>query len=109
MKIKRTIATAAASVAAIAALTGCGALDDDKDSCRTSRPMFFGTDGHYHYNSPSGPVVPAASVPKSAQKVPGYKAPAAPKVDLKKPDAPKAPAPKAPVAPAPRPAPKAGR
>lgn len=110
MKINRLTAGLAVGVAATVALTGCGAKKDDRDRCRTTQTvMFFGSDGHYHYGSPTGKVVPAASVPASAQKVPGYKPPAAPKVDLNK-TAPKAPpaAPK-PVAPAPRPAPRAGR
>jgi hypothetical protein len=88
-------------------LTGCGTgLDDDTDDCdkRTTMVMFFGTDGHYHYGSPTGKVVPAAKVPSSATKVPGYKAPAAPKVPAAK--VPAAPAPKAP---APRPAVRVGR
>ena len=112
MKLTKATAGIATAALSIAVLTGCGSqAKKDDDRCRTSsQPMFFGSDGHYHYGSPTGRVVPAASVPSSAQKVPGYKAPAAPKVDLNK-TSPKAPpaAPK-PVAPAPRPAaPKMGR
>lgn len=109
MKITRTAAALVSAAVGVAVLTGCGSMkDDNRDRCRTSQPMFFGTDGHYHYGSPTGRVVPAASVPATARKVPGYKAPAAPKVDLQKPPQPKAPpAPKAPAAP--RPVPKVGR
>ena len=109
MKITRTTAALASAAVGVAVLTGCGSLkDDDRDRCRTTQQiMFFGSDGHYHYGSPTGKVVPAASVPTSARKVPGYKPPAAPKVDLNK-TPPKAPAAPKPVAPAPRP-PKVGR
>lgn len=112
MKITKATAGLVTATAAVALLTGCGSTKDD--DCRTTPVvMFFGTDGHYHYGSPTGKVVPAASVPKTAQKVPGYKAPAAPKVDLKKPDPAKVDtkpaAPKAPAPAAPRPAPKVGR
>ena len=104
-----------AAALGVAVLTGCGTEDRDRD-CRTATPvvMFLGTDHHYHYGSPTGKIVPATQVPKSARKVSGYKAPSAkiappPKVDLKKPgtsgsvNKPAAPAPK-PAAPAPRPA-----
>jgi len=112
MKITRTATALTAAAIGVAALTGCGSQKDD-DRCRTSQTvMFFGTDRHYHYGSPSGRIVPANEVPASARKVPGYKAPSAkvappkqsPKVDLKKP----APAPQ-PKPVAPRPAPRAGR
>ncbi|ALY07257.1 hypothetical protein SEA_MAIH_7 [Streptomyces phage Maih] len=121
--MKKTHASAFATVTAAALgvvlLTGCGTEDRD-DDCRTAAPvvMFLGTDHHYHYGNPTGKIVPATQVPKSARKVSGYKPPSTkiappPKVDLKKPGtsggsvnkpAP-APAPKAP-APAPRPAPR---
>lgn len=113
MKLTRTATTLTAAAIGVAALTGCGSMKDDRDRCRTSpQVMFYGTDRHYHYGSPSGRIVPANEVPASARKVPGYKAPSAkvappkpaPKVDLKKP----APAPQ-PKPAAPRPAPKAGR
>lgn len=80
--------TAAATVGATLTalvLTGCGTDKDRCDSGSTMVMFFSTTDHHYHYGSPTGKVVPAASVPSSARKVPGYKAPAAPKVDLKKP------------------------
>lgn len=89
------VATAALTFGA----TGCSAVDDD---CGSTTVMFFSTvDRHYHYGSPTGKVVPAGKVPPSARKVPGYKAPAAPKTDMRKPggSAPKAP----------KPAPSAGR
>lgn len=98
-------AIAAATIGAVL-LTGCGTEKRD-DDCRTATPivMFLGSDHHYHYGSPTGKIVPATQVPKSARKVSGYKPP--PKVDLKKPGTSgsvnKPAAPK-PAAPAPRPA-----
>lgn len=92
--MKRTHSTVFATVTAaalgVALLTGCGSeMDDD---CRSATPvvMFFGADRHYHYGSPTGKIVPATQVPKSARKASGYKAPSAkiappPKVDMKKP------------------------
>ena len=93
--MKKTHTTAFATVAAaalgIVLLTGCGTEGRD-DDCRTATPvvMFLGTDGHYHYKSPKGKIVPATQVPKSARKVSGYKPPSTkiappPKVDMKKP------------------------
>uniref|UniRef100_A0AAU7GWA4 Lipoprotein n=1 Tax=Streptomyces phage Geonosis TaxID=3158856 RepID=A0AAU7GWA4_9CAUD len=80
-----------AATIGVALLTGCGSEKRD-DDCRTATPivMFLGTDHHYHYGSPTGKIVPATQVPKSARTAPGYKAPSAkvappPKVDLKKP------------------------
>lgn len=114
MQKRHTAAFAAAAAAALGVtlLTGCGT--EDRDRCRTSAPvvMFLGSDHHYHYGSPSGKIVPATQVPKSARSASGYKAPSAkiappPKVDLRKPgnngsiNRPAAPKP---AAPAPRPA-----
>lgn len=99
-----------AAALGVVMLTGCGTEKRD-DDCRTATPvvMFLGADHHYHYGSPTGKIVPATQVPKSAQKVSGYKPPSAkvapPKVDLKKPGTSgsvnKPAAPK-PAAPAPR-------
>lgn len=105
---RSAIAAGLAAVTATVLLTGCGNLKSD-DDCRTPQPvvMFFGTDGHYHYGSPKGRIVPAVSVPSSARKVPGYKAPSPkvappPKVDMKKPGV-KIDTPKPAPAPAPKP------
>ena len=100
--IRRTAAAILAATAALT-LTACGT--DSRKDCRDPQPvvMFFDSStGHYRYDSPKGKVVPANLVPASARKVPGYKAPSAkvappPKVDLRKP-APAAPRPAAPAA-----------
>lgn len=97
--------TAAAILAATAALTLTACGTDSRKDCRDPQPvvMFFDSStGHYRYDSPKGKIVPAKLVPASARKVPGYKAPSAkvappPKVDLRKP-APAAPRPAAPAA-----------
>lgn len=79
---KNLAAIAAAAALGVALLTGCGTEDRD---CDSTTVMFFGTDGAYHYGSPKGKTVPANKVPSSARKVPGYKAPAAPKGSYKAP------------------------
>lgn len=108
MRQKHTGAFAAVTAVTLGVvmLTGCGT--EDWDDCRNATPavMFLGTDHHYHYGSPTGKLVPATQVPKSARTAPGYKAPSAkiappPKVDLRKPGN---AAPPRPAAPAPRPA-----
>ncbi|ATN93747.1 hypothetical protein SEA_ABT2GRADUATEX2_7 [Streptomyces phage Abt2graduatex2] len=110
------VGTVTAAALGVTLLTGCGTEKRD-DDCRTATPvvMFLGADHHYHYGSPTGKIVPATQVPKSAQKVSGYKPPSAkvappPKVDLKKPSTSGSvnkPAPAAPKPPAaPRPAPR---
>lgn len=114
--MKRTQTTVFATVTAAALgvvlLTGCGTEDRDDDCNSSAVPvvMFLGADRHYHYGSPTGKIVPATQVPKSARSATGYKAPSAkvappPKVDLKKPGTSgnmKQPA-------APKPAPRSGR
>ena len=111
-------ATVTAAALGVVLLTGCGTEDTD-DDCRSAAPvvMFLGADHHYHYGSPTGKIVPATQVPKSARSASGYKAPSAkvappPKVDLKKPGTSgsvKQPSAPRPAAPAPRPAPAAPR
>lgn len=110
-KHSTVFATVTAAALGVALLTGCGSeMDDD---CRSATPvvMFFGADRHYHYGSPTGKIVPATQVPKSARKASGYKAPSAkiappPKVDMKKPGSGSV---KQPAAPAPRPAARSGK
>ncbi len=91
-------------VAAVAGTTLLTACDTDDSDCDSSTVLIYSTyDHHYHYGSPKGKLVPAAKVPSSARKVPGYKpyTPPKPKVDMNKPKpAPKAPAPR-PAAPRP--------
>lgn len=104
MNSNRAVAAIVATILTVGVVAGCAAQAED-DDCRSHDSavpviMFFGTDGHYHYGSPKGKVVPASAVPAEARKVSGYKPPAAPpkpapKVDLNKPK---------PAAPAPRPA-----
>ena len=105
------LAVIATAVAGGLLASGCTELEDDRD-CKRPAPvvMFFGTDGHYHYGSPTGKVVPATKVPSSARTVPGYKAPAAPAVKAPAAPAVKAPpAVKVPAPPRPAPAPRLGK
>lgn len=111
MNRTRITAATAAGILGLTLLTGCGL--DLKDSCRTSpqQVMFLGTDHHYHYDNPTGRIVPATQVPASARKVSGYKPPSAkvappPKVDLKKPGTSSGGTVKQPSAPKPAPAPR---
>lgn len=72
-RIRIGAAAAVATLASAVLLTGCA---DPKPHCTTQQPMFYSTtDHHYHYGSPTGSTVPGYAVPKSAQKVKGYKVP----------------------------------
>lgn len=109
--MRRTIISAAATIAAIA-LTGT-VLTSCADPCTNIEPMFFNTeDERYHYGTVDGPLVPDADVKAGCaadQQRPAGLVAVDVDVDAPKggtPPKPPAPAaPKQPVAPKPVPAP----